>query len=68
MGIMLYLFYIIPGIIYTIVRVSKKSKYKKEYEKALAEYSAVYPAKIKELNGKLADLRVRAAKCISQKA
>ncbi|MDE6691310.1 MAG: hypothetical protein K2K04_04995, partial [Clostridia bacterium] len=67
LGVFLYFFYLVPGIIYTIVRCSKKSKYKKAYEKELAEYNAVYPAKIKELNGKLADLRIRAANCISKK-
>lgn len=64
-GFMLYCFYIVPGIIYTIVRCSKKSKHKKKYKKELADYNAVYPVKINELNGKLSELRVRAEKCIA---
>ena len=68
LGFMLYCFYLVPGIIYTIVRACKKSKYKKQYNKALADYEAVYPAKISQLNGKLAELRTRAEKCIFEKA
>ncbi|MBD5632207.1 MAG: hypothetical protein HDP34_03140 [Clostridia bacterium] len=68
LGFMCYCFWIIPGVIYTIVRASKKSKYKKEYEKELADYKAVYPAKIKELNEKTAELRARAEKLVSGKA
>lgn len=65
---MCYCLWIISGVIYTIVRASKKSKYKKEYEKELAEYEAVYPAKIKELNEKIAELRMHAEKLVSGKA
>ena len=66
-GVFLYFFYLVPGIIYTIVRCSKKSKYKKQYEKELADYNAVYPEKIRELQAKLAELRARAEKCIYEK-
>lgn len=68
LGYMFYCMFIVPGIIYTIVRCCKKSKYKKQYQKELAEYNATYPAKIKELNNKTAELRARAAACISGKA
>ena len=68
LGVFLYCLWIIPGVIYTIVRISKKSKNRKEYEKELAEYNAVYPAKIKDLNEKTAELRIRAEKLISGKA
>ena len=67
-GCFLYCFYIIPGIIFSIARACKNSKYKKEYQKELAEYNAVYPAKIKELNNKLTELRARAEKRILGKA
>lgn len=67
-GCLLYCFYIIPGIIFSIIRAGKKSKYKKEYEKELAEYNAVCPAKIKELNDKLSELRMRASRWVSGKA
>ena len=68
LGIILFYFFIIPGVIYTIVRIAKKAKYKKQYEKELAEYKAVYPAKIRELEGKMAELRTHAERCISGKA
>lgn len=68
LGVFLYCLWIIPGVIYTVVQISKKSKNKKEYEKELAEYNAVYPAKIKDLNEKTAELRIRAEKLISGKA
>lgn len=68
LGVFLYCLWIIPGVIYTIVRISKKSKSKKEYEKQLAEYFAVYPAKIKELEEKTSELRIRAEKLVSGKA
>ena len=68
LGIYLYMFFLIPGIIYSIVRAAKKSKYKKEYAKELAEYNSVYPEKIRELEKRLAEVRVNASKCISGKA
>ena len=46
----------------------QKSKYKKEYGRELAEYEAVYPAKIKQLNEKIAELRIHAEKLISGNA
>lgn len=68
LGGLCFALWIIPGIIYVSVRAAKRSKYKKQYQKALAEYEAVYPAKIKELESKKAELRVRAEKCILGKA
>ena len=67
-GAFLYMLWIIPGIIYTVVCCCKKSKYKKQYEKESAEYYAVYPAKISELEAKQAELRARAEKCVMGKA
>lgn len=68
LGVMCYCLWIIPGVIYTIARASKKAKYKKIYEKELAEYEAVYPAKITELNAKTAELRARAERLVCGKA
>ncbi|MDE6505301.1 MAG: hypothetical protein K2L42_05450 [Clostridia bacterium] len=65
LGLMLYCFWLVPGIIYSVVRASKKSKYKKEYVEALADYEATYPAKIEDLNEKIAELRIRAEKLVS---
>ncbi|MDE7301334.1 MAG: hypothetical protein K2N47_04105, partial [Clostridia bacterium] len=67
-GFMLYCFFIIPGVIFSIVMASNRSKYRKEYQKALAEYEAVYPAKIRELNERCAALRTRAEQIILGKA
>ena len=69
--VFLYLLYIIPGVIFTIVICCANSKYKKymkQYDKETAEYNAVYPAKIKDLENKKADLRTRAEKRILGKA
>ena len=68
LGALLYCMWIIPGVIYTIARAGKRSKYKKQYAKELAEYEKVYPAKIEELNAKTAELRARAERLISNKA
>lgn len=64
LGLVLYFLFLVPGIIYTVVRCCLKAKYKKDYEKSLAEYNAVYPEKIKELSKKQKELRARAQKCI----
>ncbi|MDE5563241.1 MAG: hypothetical protein K2J01_06860 [Clostridiales bacterium] len=63
-GCLCFAFWIIPGIIYVIARSSKKRKYQKEYNKALAEYNSTYPAKIKELEAHNAEIRAQAEKCI----
>lgn len=68
LGIFLYCMWIIPGVIYSIVRISKKSKYKKQYKKELAEYEAVYPAKIKDISNKMLELRESAQNVIMKKA
>ena len=66
-GFWLYLALLVPGLMFTIIRACVKSKYKKQYQKQLAEYNAVYPAKIKELDIKLRELRTQAEKCIAAK-
>lgn len=68
LGLWLYMMMIVPGVIFSITRGCLKAKYKKQYEKELAEYETVYPAKIRELNNKCAELRARAEKCVSGKA
>lgn len=68
LGAYLYMMFLVPGIIYTAVRCSQKSKYKKRYQKELAEYESVYPARIEEAENRQAELRARAEKCISGKA
>lgn len=67
-GLLLYVLYIIPGIIFSVVRGCKKSKYKKEYQANLAAYESTYPAKIRELETQQAQLRARAQNCIAGKA
>lgn len=67
-GVWLYMALIVPGLIFTIARCCTKSKYKKQYERKLAEYNAVYPAKIKELERKQDELRASSEKLISGKA
>ena len=67
-GLWLYMMLILPGVIFTIVHCAKKAKYKKKYQKELAEYNAVYPAQIRNLESKMAELRARSEKCISGKA
>ena len=59
---------IILGVIYSIVRAIVGAAYKGQYKKALAEYNAVYPAKIREEESKMSQLRSRAEMCISKKA
>ena len=63
-GFILYTMFVLPGVIYTIVHFSAKSKYKKQYKKELSEYEAVYPAKIRELESRQAELRARSEKLI----
>ena len=67
LAVFLYI-YIVPGIIYSIVRACLKSKYKKQYQAALARYRAEYPAKIEELNREAAELRKCAENYISGRA
>lgn len=71
-GAFLYASAIIPGIIFSIVRAcvraGKKAKYQKQYQEACVRYEQEYPAKIRELEGKQAELRIRAEKLISGKA
>lgn len=67
-GFWLYLALLVPGLMFTIIRACVKSKYKKQYQKQLAEYNAVYPAKIKELDIKLRELRTQSEKCIAAKS
>lgn len=65
--IFLYLLYILPGLIFTIVICVKNSKYKKymkQYEERLAKYENTYPEKIKELEIQKMELRFQAEKCI----
>lgn len=64
MGLWLYMLLLVPGIIFSIVRGCLKSKYKKQYQEALARYEQEYPAKIRELEGKQAELRARSEKLI----
>ena len=69
--IFFYLLYIIPGVIFTISICRANSKYKKymnDYSKAVAEYNAEYPAKIKELESRRLELRARAEKLVLGKA
>ena len=66
-GFWLYMLLLVPGLIFTIARACKKSKYKKRYQKELADYNAVYPAKIKELDSKMRELRAQAEKYITEK-
>ena len=68
LGFLCFAFYIVPGIIYVIVRGCLKSKYKKQYNKELYDYESVYPAKIRELNGRMTDLRVNAERLVLGKA
>lgn len=67
-GFWLYLMLLLPGIIFSVVRACKKTKYKKQYQNALARYEQEYPAKIKELEGKRSELRSRAENLIAGKA
>ena len=66
-GFWLYLALLIPGLLFTIIRACIKSSYKKQYQKELANYNSVYPAKIKELDVKLRELRTQSEKCITAK-
>ena len=68
LGIFLYCLWLVPGIIYTIARACVRSKYKKQYNKALAEYVKVYPAKIEELHKRTIELRRLSENRISGKA
>ncbi|MDE7082462.1 MAG: hypothetical protein K2O89_02000 [Clostridia bacterium] len=68
LGVLLYFMYIFPGIIYTVVRCSAKSKYKKQYEKELADFETVYHAKIRELNDRQEEIIAQAEKCIREKS
>lgn len=68
LGILLYLMYIVPGIIYTVVRCCKKSKYNKQYQKDLAAYNSEYPAKIKEIENRCSQLRANAEMLVNGRA
>ena len=69
--IALYLMYVLPGLIYTIVlcrRTANYKKYVKTYNQETTNYNAIYPAKIKELESKQFELRTRAEKYVLGKA
>ena len=68
LGIFMYTLFIVPGIIYSITRACQRSKYKKQYQAALARYRAEYPEKIEKLNREAAELRRCAENYISGRA